>query len=866
LAACSPKKTSEEYIQSAKVHVENGKSAAAILELKNAVSIDLKNPESRYLLGILYLELGDVAAAEKELTKSLELNGDVLLILPKLLKALDLQNKSEKLISLANQNLTVDKSVLPEILLYKALAYIKLSDKDKAKETITQANEVSSESVYSQLGEAYVMANTTDVSGALVLIENILSETPELTEALILKGQLLFSLGEYKNAIVAFNEYYTLLPKNTQIRLFLANSYVRNEQYIEAAEHLDFLLKKFPEHPFVNQLKGLFFYQKEDYVNALAHTTKAIQNGLDIRSNRVVAGLSAFKLEQYEQAHHFLITIADSLPSAHPVRKVLAIVQLQLGYNSEAGDTLQNMEGATAEDVNLLTTATFELLKIGKIQEAKALVQKTSDISDRNPQGIAKVGILKLSMNDLEGIADLEKATEMDSDLPIAKLALASAYIQNKKYDKALELAEKWKVSNPLQVDGFNLAAKVLLIQNKIKKAEQELKVALTINENNPYSRLYFANKFMLNMQAEKAIAHLEGIFSTSPEHLEALRLNYRVHKLLKIKGVKVAIDKIKQSYSNNSTNLDYRLLFARVLFIEEKFNEVIALLGKTSPIEWELLGDSYFKLDNYEKAISIYDDWIEARPQSRTARLRKVSTQEKLTDYRGALLTINEVLAKLPNDGQFNVLKVNFLILTKKFKQAEIQLNALTKDQRELPLVKGLQGQLLLTKGKFKEALSGLEGMYHLLPNSYNAALLFATHKKLDQDDLAFGFIEKHLETYPDDKVSRNILAENAIAYNLELSRKHYLVLLESTTDNFSILNNLAWVEYKLNNLVEANQLINEALKLNAIHPQALDTAGLIQLRLGNKDRAVEFLNRAQLLAPNDDDIAKHYKEALIQ
>ena len=121
LTACSPKKTAEEYIQNAKSYVAEGKSSAAIVELKNAVLIDLKNPEARLLLGILYLELGDFQAAEKELARSLELNGDIELILPKLLKSLNLQNKSETILELTNQQDILSKSILPEVLLYSQL-------------------------------------------------------------------------------------------------------------------------------------------------------------------------------------------------------------------------------------------------------------------------------------------------------------------------------------------------------------------------------------------------------------------------------------------------------------------------------------------------------------------------------------------------------------------------------------------------------------------------------------------------------------------------------------------------------------------------------------------------------------------------
>jgi len=866
LAACSPKKTAEEYIQSAKTHVAEGKSAAAILELKNAVSIDLQNTESRYLLGSLYLELGDVAAAEKELMRSLELNGSKELILPKLFKALNLQDKSEKVLTLSNQILPIPESILPEILLYKALAYIKMEDNEKATETIAQASEISSGSVYSQLGEAYLMAESTNENGALDLIEDVLLKQPELIEALILKGQLLFIEDDFENAIHAFNEFHRLLPSNIQVRLFLANSYIRNNQYKEAEEHLDFLLKIIPEHAFTNQLKGLVYYQKDDFENALTHTNKAIQNGLNIPSNRIIAGLSAFKLEQYERAHHFLITIAESLPPTHAVRRILAVVQLRLGYSTEAGETLQVMSGATADDIDLLTAASFELLKAGKFEDAKALVTKTNNISTSDPKDIAKVGILKLSMNDLEGLSNLEKALEIDPELAIAKIALVAAYIQTKEYDKALNLAEQWKTSNPEQVGGYNLAAKIQLLKNDSAAAEVEFNLALLVNENNADSLLYFAKKAITAEKPEESIKQLDKLLMSAPNNLSALTLSYRAHKLLNTTDV--AIKSIAQAFSENENNISYRILYSRVLFIEERFADVINLLekiedGASAPaLQWLLLGDSYLKLNKNEKALTVYDDWIKAQPQYRIAWLRKVSTQENIKDYNGALLTVEQALVKAPSDEQFTILRANYLISTKKFSEAQEQIDELTGEQKKLASVKGLQGKMWLTEGKFEKALVGLKELYVVSPSYYNTALLFTTYRKLGKENIAFDFIKKHVSSHPEDVLSKNLLAESAITYEPALAKEHYLVLLEATPDNFLILNNLAWIEYKLSNYIEADKFINSALKLNAQHPQVLDTAGLIQFKLGNKQKAIELLNKAKLLAPNDEQIAIHYKE----
>jgi len=866
LSACSPNKTVDEYLISAKTHIANNKNSDALIELKNAVRADLNNAEARTLLGSLYLNIGEAAVAEKELSRALELNGDIENILPKLLKALNLQSKNSEIIALILKY----EQITPEILLYQALAYNRLDETEKVKHSIAQANELSTESIYSQLGNAYLKAGSSDIDGALANIDKILATEPSLTEALILKGQLYFAKKNYASALDAFNEYHKLLPNDVQIRLFLANTYVKNEQFDEANNHLDFLLKLVPEHPFTNQLKGLVYYQKSEYKQALAHTEKAIQNGLDTPSNRVVAGLSAFKLEQYELAHQYLVSLSELLSPTHPVRRVLALVQMQLGYSADAGNTLEDLKGLTPQDVNLFTTASFELLKLGKIEEAKKLLAKTDNILIDNSQEITKIGILKLSMNDLEGLADLEKAVEIDPELPMAKIALAAAYIQSKEYDKALDLAKQWKQANPEQVEGYNLAAKVLLLQNQVDLAEQELKHVLTFNKNNSYSRLYFANKYLLNEQPNEALKQLENIFSISPTHLIALKLNYRAHKALSTG--KLAIDKIEQSFNSNQNNLAYRLLYARVLFIEKDFNKTIELLKNIENkenipvIQRVLLGDSYLKLNYNEKALAVYDDWIKAQPQNRAAWLRKISTQEKLFDYSGALFTVEQVLAKTPDDGQFNILHANYLILTKKFNKAQEQIDKLTSEQKELPLVKGLQGKIWLTEGKFEQALPGLEVLYVLLPNPYNTALLFATHRKLGQEQLAFDFIQKHVETYPEDSTSRNVLAESAIDYNNAIAKKHYLVLLKSAPDSLSILNNLAWVEYQLGAYQSADKYIKRAMEFNGNHPQLLDTAGLIQLKLGNKEQAIKLLNKAKLLAPNDDDIAKHYNDAITQ
>ena len=64
---------------------------------------------------------------------------------------------------------------------------------------------------------------------------------------------------------------------------------------------------------------------------------------------------------------------------------------------------------------------------------------------------------MKMTINDISGVTDLEQAVELDSNLPQAKLALAAAYVQTQNYDKALDLAKTWINDHPKQATGYNL-------------------------------------------------------------------------------------------------------------------------------------------------------------------------------------------------------------------------------------------------------------------------------------------------------------------------------------------------------------------------------------------------------------------------
>src|SRR5471032_1813846 len=71
VTACSDK-NADEHLAAAKAFISKGSDKSAIIELKNALSINPKATEARFLLGVLTLKEGKADSAEMELREAKE--------------------------------------------------------------------------------------------------------------------------------------------------------------------------------------------------------------------------------------------------------------------------------------------------------------------------------------------------------------------------------------------------------------------------------------------------------------------------------------------------------------------------------------------------------------------------------------------------------------------------------------------------------------------------------------------------------------------------------------------------------------------------------------------------------------------------
>ena len=868
-SGCS-QKTSDEYVALAETKIQQDDVSSAIIDLKNAITSNLQDPRARFLLGSLYADRGSSAAAEKELIRALELGYEANEVLPVLTNVYSLQFKHKEIIKLVDESRNLAPEVSTSLLLYKSIAHFQIGEPIKAKKAVADANEISADSLYSKLGNAYVDFSNQQVDTSLEKIDEILNEQPDFADAYLLKGQLNLVTNDYGASVESFEKYKELLPRTYQARIFLANAYIKNEQFEDAEKEIDLLLKFNPNQPFVNQLKGTVRFNAKDFNGAKLYTETAIQNGLDNTPNRIIAGISSFQLKSYEQAYRHLDNIKDKLPSNHPVLKLLAMVELNLGKSVNASLTLTEMEGLSENDMILLSLASAQLMREGKTNEAKKLINKANSMDINTSIRLAQRGAMKLSLDDLEGLTDLEQALNLDPEQTVTNNTLAKAYIKYGFNEKALELANSWISQYPDIVNGYILAAFAYFeLHDNINEQKMYDKV-LNIDPANPAANIFYADQYVEVKEIEQALPYLKTIIDTYPVYRPALRKYFVLQRDLN--KVEIGLSALENAYRLSPDNLPYRMLLAQALFTEKKFHKAISLLEEFTPDNstnnqyWIVLGNAYLSSKQVNKATESVEKWIAIQPTNRLAYFRSISINEFARDFTKVLETVKKAQNIFTDDIQFAVLGVYFNLVNGKVLAAERSYNVLSDEVKSSVQGQGLLGQILLEKNQPVKALPKLQSFYEHIMSVSNSSLVAKALKELKRYPQAILFLQKHQKLNGYSVTAEVQIAELFILEgNEEMAAVKYESILKQEPNNVHVLNNLAYLFIKRNKYDEALELAKRAVEIEPKYLPIQDTYATALFKSGQYAEALKVFDKLHANNKDNIEIALRYAEVMI-
>lgn len=867
ISSCAEKQTVESLLAKAIKYQAENKLKESEIELKNAIQLDMTNAEVRFVLGRLYLSQGAGLNAVKELEKALSLKFEQRKLLPLLARAYLISDDYEGVLALAEKAKTIPVEAKVEFLSYQTLAAIRTKQIDIAIASVKEANDLIAGNPHTVLANAYLALVENRTAQAEALVAKSLSIGASNPEAMMLQGQIFSILGEFEEAVESFKKYATLQPQSKVIYLVLAETLLKTENYLEAEKYADMILNALPNQPVANYVKAMVRFSEKDYAAASEFAEKAILTNYNTPQLRLVAGASAFYLNNFEQVNLHLAPIVNKLVSDHPARKMFAVSLFQLGLIDDITETLGDFTPITEADEQFMSSLSFNLYSIGAKKEALSLVSKIAKKQNTNSSSNTRQGILKLMMNDPSGIENLEQAIVLNPNMLEAELALAYVAIQSGDYEKALSVASKWKEKRPEKAGGYNMLAAIYIRQGNIDDAKKMLQISLEKEIGNLFAVTEMTKLLYQAGDHDGAKRYANNAIQLFPSNAKALKYYYAVYKTPE------ALTKISTVYLTNKESIELKLLYMEVLFASKDYKKVIELSTKapdtikTPKKLWKLRLLAYKQLQQDEQIKLTLNEWLKINPYHVEPVLLSADLYSKIGEQQRSLSIINKALDKHHKDNLIlKLIKMQLLLDSRLVDQAKVLLKQLENENFDETVKVGLNGRIALLEGKYSQAVPSLDAFYKKFQSSKNAVLLALALQESGKKPQAIKLLESHLDKQENDQQVRNLLANLYIENDRNQAFNQYQSLVKAQPSNVVALNNLAWLSMEKGKHQDALTYSEKAYKLAPQVANVVDTYGQILLKLNkNREALTKSKEAYELSETKDVDITLNHIETLI-
>jgi len=313
LAGCD-EKGAEDYYQQAVQHRANGEIAASIIELKNALQADPANAEARLLLGTVYLEVHDLASAEKELIRARDLGMESDRLVEPLVDLWLAQGDFQKILDELPKLTPTGASPDARRLLAEAKANQGLNHLAEARRGYAAASDLEADNLQARYGLAWTARQLGDLATARTAIEAALQQQPDNPDFIALKADLDAAEGNRQQAEEGYRTLLHLQPDNLDARASLAGILVARRNYREATEQLDRVLAAVPSHGNANYLRAAVAVEEADYETAKKLSERAILTSPNHVPSLLIAASANYALGLLEQAERYATRVLELVP------------------------------------------------------------------------------------------------------------------------------------------------------------------------------------------------------------------------------------------------------------------------------------------------------------------------------------------------------------------------------------------------------------------------------------------------------------------------------------------------------------------------------------------------------------------------
>lgn len=863
LAGCSePELTETEHLQRAQEFQEQGEMRAAIIELKNVLSVDPDNPDTRLQLGMVYLDAGIGDGAEKELRRARELGASNSALIVPLAKALLLQGKNGALLEEIEPQRFPAGPLRAKLHALRALAYLNQGKPQKAAEELEFADTEDASGNEVLLAHAQLALVRQDLDGAREFIDRTLKAEPDSADAWALLGNLELSQGNLAEAEAAYGKAieFRHYPGPEVARRALIR--IHTHRFPEAREDIQRLIDAgFGDHPYVSYVRGMNQFAQGHFTAALEAFQDAYAKAPSIGPLNFYLAATHYALGHKEQALAFSQRAYAEAPRSLRAKRLLGTLKISYADYDNGRQMLQKLLEERPGDANILRLLAIGAMFEGDTSQAVNYLSQLVELLPESEQ--AKDLLMMAKLLDGQGLEDLTPAKAQGGDYT-AEFLYALAKLRDSQLAEALELGKGLAEKYPEKADPHKLIAAVYMMVGQWEEASEALEAALQRQPDDASAIINLAKIRIHGGKLEEARALLQKLSRKRPAEEEAILLLAGLEARLTTPRAGIRI--LEEALERNPDSILVRKELASAYLRSGDAAKVLDLTReldsqtlRAHPSFLEYRGKAAMLLNDLPSAVRTFRQWTQAAPNSAKAYFLysdALARSGNDTESRTALL---QSLKLDPHYLPARIGQVKMLVRSSDLKAARKALADLRTDFGNRPEVLAIEGWFALGTGDFETAANRLRAALDERPDREVALLLTRALGALQKHQEAAEVLQQWLADHPRDQAMSLQLAEVLLAMKKEeAAASLYEKLLQHQPDLLVALNNLAWLRQDKDPRT-AMEYAERAYNIAPKDPVVLDTYGMLLKDSGQKEKAYRMISEASGLAPENPDIQLH-------
>ncbi len=854
---------------------QQGDTAGAVIQLKNALQQDNSVLSAHVLLGRALLEQTELPAAEAAFEEALRLGVSPSEIAVPRGRLLMLLGRTKALLrDIRPDGLRPEARI--EVLSMRGAANAAENNEMAARESFQAAIDTDPQSPRPYLSLVPFLLQKGEILAAREATDRAMTLAPEDARVWNLRASVRHIQGDLTGALADYDAALERDPKYVDARVARASLRVDIKRDVAAAEDLAYLAEHAKAEPRSAYLRAVLAGRKGkgEAVHAALSEVVSLTDALEpeyLNSHEqllMLGALSHHGLGAVEKAKSYLDTLLSRYPRNLAARKLLANIYMGEGDSVRAINTVEPVLRARPDDPQALLLIGRANLADKRYARATRYLERAAALLENDGQIQAALGISLLGGGDAEeGLKALERAFDAAPGNGGVGMVLASLYMRSGETDKALRVAETLVAENHDDLAALNLLGAVRAANGDVAGARQAYEQVIARDARFIPAHLNLAR--IESSQGQHAAAR-QRLTRLATAHKDDTRVMLELGQLEQRAGnLTAAVEWLRKATAKAPNDPGAGLALVEILHLmrqpEAALNAAkeVALRNPQNFSALTVLGQAYLASGEAAAARLTFRDMTRLAEFDPDAQVRI-----------GRLL----LDAGFPDDAEYNAqkaltaasgytpalaLNVDVALARRQPEAARAALESLRAMQPGDATVARYEAAIALAAGNNEQAVSIYQRAYAASPDADAAMRLARAHLALGKPAAARKVLEKELARR-DSKPVRRALAELAVQANdWKRARDHYATLLTDDAANIDLLNNYAMALLETGD-AQARSVAEKARTLAPHDPLVADTLGWILLRQGDADAALGLLRDARLRAPDNPEVRYHLAVAL--